>query len=97
MPIVEIALRMITLAGFVPQEDIEIQIVGARDGEKLHEELFDDNEMRQTTCMPGILLACSKVTSLHRMHYLRDRILQSSLSGDAQPLIAMMREILAET
>ena len=66
MPIVEIALRMITLAGFVPQEDIEIQIVGARDGEKLHEELFDDNEMRQTTCMPGILLVCSKVTSLHR-------------------------------
>jgi FlaA1/EpsC-like NDP-sugar epimerase len=96
VPIVQIARRMITLAGFA-QKDIEIQFVGARDGEKLQEELFDDNEMRQTTNMPGILLARSKVRSLHRMHYLRACILQSSLSGDAQPSIAMMREFLAET
>jgi FlaA1/EpsC-like NDP-sugar epimerase len=87
---------MISLAGFVPEEDVGIEFVGIRDGEKLHEELFDDNEMLEATDMPGIQLARSDVESLIRMRELRDRILQSGSSGDAQAIIAMLREALAE-
>jgi FlaA1/EpsC-like NDP-sugar epimerase len=96
VPIVELARRMITLAGFVPEKDIAIEFVGIRDGEKLHEELFDDNETRETTDIPGILLARSQVESLPRMRHLRDQILQSSSSGDAQAIIAVLRDFLAE-
>ncbi len=37
--IVDLAKKMIALAGLVPDEDIEIRMVGVRPGEKLFEEL----------------------------------------------------------
>lgn len=94
--IVELARRMISLAGFVPEKDIAIEFVGIRDGEKLHEELFDDDEMVERTCVPGILLARSQVQSLHRMRELRDRIVSVSSCGGAQTVVAMLRESLSE-
>jgi FlaA1/EpsC-like NDP-sugar epimerase len=42
--IVELARKMIILAGLVPDEDIEIRFVGVRPGEKLFEELNLDAE-----------------------------------------------------
>ncbi len=39
--IVELARAMIELSGLDPERDIEIEIVGKRPGEKLHEELFN--------------------------------------------------------
>jgi O-antigen biosynthesis protein WbqV len=96
VPVVELARRMISLAGFVPERDIAVKFIGMRDGEKLHEELFDDNEIVETTAMPGIRLARSKVKSMHHMRELRDRILQSGSSGNGQAVIAMLREALPE-
>ena len=44
MRIVDMARRLIHLSGFVPDEDIKIEIVGARPGEKEVEELMTDDE-----------------------------------------------------
>jgi FlaA1/EpsC-like NDP-sugar epimerase len=97
VPIVELARRMIRLAGAVPEKDIAIEFVGIRDGEKLHEELFDDNEILEATDIPGIRLARSQVESIHGMRELRDRILRAGSTGGAQPIIAMLRDFLAES
>jgi FlaA1/EpsC-like NDP-sugar epimerase len=96
VPIVELARRMISLAGFVPEKDIAIEFVGIRDGEKLHEELFDDDERLEPTDIPGIRRARSHVESLPHMRHLRDRILLSDLSCDAQVIIAMLHEVLSK-
>ncbi|HZL55029.1 MAG TPA: nucleoside-diphosphate sugar epimerase/dehydratase, partial [Solirubrobacteraceae bacterium] len=42
--IVELARAMIELSGLDPDRDIEIEIIGRRGGEKLHEELFNPYE-----------------------------------------------------
>jgi FlaA1/EpsC-like NDP-sugar epimerase len=42
--IVELAKRMIRLAGLIPNQDIKIEFSGLRPGEKLYEELLNDNE-----------------------------------------------------
>jgi FlaA1/EpsC-like NDP-sugar epimerase len=96
VPIIDLARRMISLAGLVPEKDIPIAFVGMRDGEKLHEQLFDDNEMLETTDVPGIRIARSQVKSLSQMRAIRDRILHLNSSGDAQAALAMLQDVLSE-
>ena len=42
--IVDLAKRMIELAGLIPYKDIQIEFIGLRPGEKLFEELLNDKE-----------------------------------------------------
>ncbi|NIQ38217.1 MAG: SDR family NAD(P)-dependent oxidoreductase [Proteobacteria bacterium] len=42
--IMDLARNMITLSGFEPDKDIEIEVIGKRPGEKLHEVLVSDQE-----------------------------------------------------
>ncbi|WP_019833180.1 polysaccharide biosynthesis protein [Sphingomonas sp. PR090111-T3T-6A] len=55
--IIDIARRMIRLAGLEPDKDVPIQIVGLRPGEKLYEELFDEREQRLPSALPGVFEA----------------------------------------
>lgn len=57
--IADLAKNMIRLAGYLPDLEIPIRIVGLRPGEKLYEELFDDSEQRISTAASGILAAVS--------------------------------------
>jgi FlaA1/EpsC-like NDP-sugar epimerase len=47
--IIELAETMIRLSGLEPERDIAIEIVGARPGEKFHEDLFNPYERIQPT------------------------------------------------
>jgi FlaA1/EpsC-like NDP-sugar epimerase len=55
--IIDLASTMIRLSGFEPERDIAISIVGARPGEKLHEDLFNPYEHPQPTPAQRILRA----------------------------------------
>src|SRR6202034_121172 len=55
--ILELARAMIELSGLDPDRDIDIEIVGARGGEKLHEQLFNSYERSRPTSAEKILLA----------------------------------------
>ncbi|MCH1582710.1 MAG: polysaccharide biosynthesis protein [Flavobacteriales bacterium] len=55
--IADLARRMIRLAGLVEDQDIDIDIVGLRTGEKLHEELMSGQENLLPTHHPKILRA----------------------------------------
>ncbi len=55
--IVDLARRMIRLAGLRPDEDVKIRFTGLRPGEKLYEELFHGKEPPVPTGHPGLLMA----------------------------------------
>jgi FlaA1/EpsC-like NDP-sugar epimerase len=53
--IIDLALQMIRLSGKEPERDIDVEIVGARPGEKLHEELWGEGETVVPTSHQKIL------------------------------------------
>jgi FlaA1/EpsC-like NDP-sugar epimerase len=55
--ILELAETMIRLSGLEPERDIAVEIVGARPGEKFHEELFNPSERPQPTPAQRIVRA----------------------------------------
>jgi O-antigen biosynthesis protein WbqV len=65
--IVELAERMIRLAGLEPQRDIEIVFTGIRPGERLNEILFAHDESNSEISVPGIVAAKPIVADLDTM------------------------------
>lgn len=55
--IVDLATKMIKLAGLEPDKDIEIKVVGLRPGEKLYEELLNDSATTLPTHHEKIMIA----------------------------------------
>jgi FlaA1/EpsC-like NDP-sugar epimerase len=55
--ILEIARQLIRLAGYTPGKEIAIKFIGLRQGEKIHEELFNESEHLMPTHHPRIMKA----------------------------------------
>jgi FlaA1/EpsC-like NDP-sugar epimerase len=59
--IIDLARNMIRLAGYEPDADIAIELIGPRPGEKIHEELFNSDERAQPTSAERIVRAVRSV------------------------------------
>lgn len=68
--ILDLAEKMITLAGYKPYEDIDIKFTGLRPGEKLYEELLMDEEGLGQT--PNPLIKVAEPMHIKREEILRD-------------------------
>ena len=93
--IVELAREMIELSGLDPDRDIEIEIVGRRPGEKLHEELFNGYERPRQTSAEKILLAEREPLGAAAVESMFDEISLLVLEGDAAGLAAKVSELSA--
>jgi O-antigen biosynthesis protein WbqV len=93
--IIDIARRMIRLAGFVPDQDVQIQIVGCRPGEKLFEELFDEAEKRVKPPVPGVLGAVPTPVPLAVLHEAFERLRRAATEGDTASVFETMNSILS--
>lgn len=58
--IIDLAKKMIRLAGFIPEKEISIKVVGLRPGEKLYEELLNDSAKTLSTHHEKIMIAIEK-------------------------------------
>jgi FlaA1/EpsC-like NDP-sugar epimerase len=55
--ILDLARKMIKLAGFIPDKEIKIEVVGLRPGEKLYEELLNDTSKTLPTYHDKIMIS----------------------------------------
>ena len=93
--IVELARAMIELSGLDPDHDIDIEIVGARGGEKLHEQLFNPYERSRPTVAEKILLAEREPLAVETVEAMFAEIGLLVLEGDAAGLAAKVSELSA--
>lgn len=92
--ILDLATDMIRLSGLRMGDDIEIQFVGLRPGEKLYEELYDADEQHERTSHPKILVAAS--THRNRLEVLHAiRWLESLVDERNEIVKDALREIIA--
>jgi FlaA1/EpsC-like NDP-sugar epimerase len=94
--IYDVARRMIQLSGKVPNQDIMIQEVGLRPGEKLYEELLANNENTLPTNHEKIMRA--KVSPYSRKKVLQhlkelEAVIQQ---GNKTQMVEKMKEIVPE-
>ena len=95
--ILDLARTMIELSGLDPGRDVEIEIVGRRPGEKLHEELFNTYERPQPTPAEKILRAERERRAPQAVDDMFDQIGLLVLEGDAAGLAAKVSELSAVT
>jgi O-antigen biosynthesis protein WbqV len=72
--IVDLARRMIRLAGLQPDVDVNIEFTGLRPGEKLFEELFDTREEWLPATTPGVFRALPRAIPLDVLNRYFDSI-----------------------
>lgn len=91
--IVELARKMIQMAGLTPGKDIEIKFTGLRPGEKLYEELLDKQEGVIDTHHPKIRKAAVRQ---HDHETMKEQILfLVELARDGHPRIELVRQMKA--
>jgi O-antigen biosynthesis protein WbqV len=94
--IVDLARRMIRLAGLRPEVDVEIRFTGLRPGEKLYEELFHGQEPPRPTHFPGLLVATPRTADLALVGRALEEIAASARGGQVRLALAQLSRLVPE-
>ena len=94
--IVELAKKMIRLAGLVPNEDIKIQFSGLRPGEKLFEELLNDNENTMPTHHEKIMIGKVREYVFEEIELQIHGMVNSAENNDDRQVVMQMKALVNE-
>jgi O-antigen biosynthesis protein WbqV len=94
--IVDLAERMIQLAGFRPRIDIDIIFTGLRPGEKLYEELFDPSEMQEHRPEDTYFVASPRVIDKGLLHKTLAALQDAALREDSARAIELLNHVVPE-
>jgi FlaA1/EpsC-like NDP-sugar epimerase len=94
--IVDLADTMIRLSGKEPGRDIEIEIVGARPGEKLHEELWSRDETVIPSRYEAIMLVTRPPIEAEWLDGELDLLERLVVEGETLELVGRLNAIVAE-
>ena len=87
---------MIKLAGYTPNEEIEIKITGLRPGEKLYEELLSDKAKTLPTHHQKIMIALDETANYEEVNLAVEKIIRAAKKMKAQKVVARMKELIPE-
>ncbi len=93
--IVDLATDMIRLSGLRVGDDIPIEYVGLRPGEKLYEELHIPGEERLPTCHPNIILADHKPAEYARIVELVEELDRLAVRNP-EAIVAQLQAVVPE-
>ncbi len=94
--IIDLAKQMIRLAGLRPEEDIAIEIIGPRPGEKLSEEIFHGGESLMPTHCKGLLLAAPRAAEAGDLGRATADLMDACARADTAAAVALMRRLVPE-
>ena len=94
--IVDLAERMIQLAGYKPRIDIDIVFTGLRPGEKLYEELFDPSEVQHEQTEEGYFVAAPRVIDKAFLHRTLSGIKTAADREDARRAVELLSHLVPE-
>lgn len=91
--IIDLAQRMIQLSG---AKDVEIQITGLRDGEKLYEEVLNEKENTQPTFHPKIKIAKVREYDYEDVCRQVNDLVKNSVTKSDMEIVKRMKEMVPE-
>lgn len=94
--IIDLAKKMIKLAGFSPDKDIKIKVVGLRPGEKLYEELLNDTSKTLPTHHEKIMIAQELQMEYEDLHLDIQELIGIASFFDNDDIVAKMKKIVPE-
>ena len=94
--IIDLARKMIKLAGFIPEKDIEIKIVGLRPGEKLYEELLNDTSKTLPTYHEKIMIAEDIQDDFETLKKDIDELIHKANFLGKEDVVLQMKKIVPE-
>lgn len=94
--IADLAKRMIELAGYEPDKDIPIVYTGLRPGEKLYEELLNDEEFSIPTSHKKITVAKVREYEYDDIKACLSVLVEKAQAVDIPSTVKMMKEIVPE-
>ncbi|TRX34826.1 polysaccharide biosynthesis protein [Flavobacterium sp. ZT3R18] len=94
--IIDLAKKMIKLAGFIPDKDIKIEIVGLRPGEKLYEELLNDTSKTIPTHHEKIMIAEEIQDEFENLHGEINELIGIANFFNNDDIVAKMKTIVPE-
>jgi FlaA1/EpsC-like NDP-sugar epimerase len=94
--ILDLAERMIQLAGYKPRVDIDIAFTGLRPGEKLYEEMFDPSEVRDNHTIEGFFIASPRVTDHSLLRRTMDELAGCLKREDVSRALDLLAHIVPE-
>ncbi len=94
--IIDLAKRMIKLSGLEPEKDIPIKFTGLRPGEKLYEELLNDQENTLPTHHPQIMIGKVRLYDFNTVSRKIDELINLFGRQDNFAIVKKMKEIVPE-
>jgi O-antigen biosynthesis protein WbqV len=94
--IVDLARQMIRLAGRRPDQDVKIEFIGLRPGEKLYEELFHSAEPLVATEAAGIRLAAPRIIDYAMLARSLDDLAEHAATGHIERMTALLGTLVPE-
>lgn len=88
----DLARKMISLSGFVPDVDIKVEYIGMRPGEKMYEELLVDTNEVEKTCSEKIFVDKPEKIDREDLYEKLDRMEEYAENGNKEETVEMLKK-----